>query len=143
MRCVESALGLGGHVVTGVVRLVARFHHADAIPRVEFFPSGFCSPIVHLWSDCSVIVIFICNQIVAHFCIVKTCQHMAHNPPYFQPPLMITLHCTVASLVTDSPTCSRWLKSRLAKQTSSDRHLSISYQHGSGARRLAAPGADS
>ena len=52
---------------------------------------------------------------------------MAHNPPYFQPPLMITLHCTVASLVTDSPTCSRWLKSRLAKQTSSDRHLSISY----------------
>ena len=30
------------------VRLVARFHHADAIPSVEFFPSGFCSPIVHL-----------------------------------------------------------------------------------------------
>ena len=31
-----------------VVRLVARFHHADAMPSVEFFPSGFCSPIVHL-----------------------------------------------------------------------------------------------
>ena len=48
VRCVEGALGLGGHVVIGVVRLVARFHHADAIPSVEFFPSGFCSPIVHL-----------------------------------------------------------------------------------------------
>ena len=48
VRCVESALGLGGHVVTGVVRLVARFHHAYAIPSVEFFPSGYCSPIVHL-----------------------------------------------------------------------------------------------
>ena len=41
VRCVESALGLGGHVVIGVVRLVARFHRADAIPSVEFFPSGF------------------------------------------------------------------------------------------------------
>ena len=50
MRCVEGALGLGGHVVIGVVRLVARFHHAE-IPSVEFFP-GFCSPIVHLQSDC-------------------------------------------------------------------------------------------
>ena len=48
VRCVEGALGLGGHVVTGVGRLVARFHHADARPNVEFFPSGFCSPIVHL-----------------------------------------------------------------------------------------------
>ena len=48
VRCVESTLGLGGHVVVGVVRLVARFHHAYAIPSVEFFPSGFCSPIVHL-----------------------------------------------------------------------------------------------
>ena len=48
MRCVEGALGLGGHVVIGVVRLVAQFHHAYAIPKVEFFPSGFCSPIVHL-----------------------------------------------------------------------------------------------
>ena len=48
VRCVEGALGLGGHVVFGVVRLVARFHHAYAIPSVEFFPSGFCSPIVHL-----------------------------------------------------------------------------------------------
>ena len=33
--CVEGALGLGGHVVIGV----ARFHHADVIPSVEFFPS--------------------------------------------------------------------------------------------------------
>ena len=48
VRCVEGVLGLGGHVVIGVVRLVARFHHADAIPSVEFFPSGYCSPIVHL-----------------------------------------------------------------------------------------------
>ena len=32
VRCVEGVLGLGGHVVIGVVRLVARFHHADAIP---------------------------------------------------------------------------------------------------------------
>ena len=45
VRCVEGALGLGGHVVIGVVRLVARFHHANAI---KFFPSGFCCPIVHL-----------------------------------------------------------------------------------------------
>ena len=44
VRCVESALGLGGHVVSGVVSL----HHADAIPSVEFFPSGFCSPLMHL-----------------------------------------------------------------------------------------------
>ena len=48
VRCVEGALGLGGHVVICVVRLVARFHHAYAIPSVEFFPSGYCSPIVHL-----------------------------------------------------------------------------------------------
>ena len=48
VRCVEGALGLGGHVVIGVVRLVARFHHAYAIPSVEFFPSGCCGPIVHL-----------------------------------------------------------------------------------------------
>ena len=32
----------------GVVSLVARFHHAYAIPSVEFFPSGYCSPTVHL-----------------------------------------------------------------------------------------------
>ena len=49
VRCVEGALGPGGHVVViGVVRLVARFHHAYAIPSVEFLPFGFCSPIVHL-----------------------------------------------------------------------------------------------
>ena len=46
VRCVEGALGLCGHVVIGVVRLVALCHQADAIPSVEFFPSGFCSPIV-------------------------------------------------------------------------------------------------
>ena len=45
VRCVEGALSLGGHVVIGVVRLVARFHHAGAVPSVEFFPSEF---IVHL-----------------------------------------------------------------------------------------------
>ena len=42
--CAEGALGLGGHVVIGVVRL----HHADAIPSAEFFPSGCCSPIAHM-----------------------------------------------------------------------------------------------
>ena len=52
VRCVEGALGLGGHFFIGVVRLVARFHHAYAIPSAEFFPSGYCCPIVHLWSDC-------------------------------------------------------------------------------------------
>ena len=67
MRCVEGALGLGGHVVIGVVRLVVRFHHAYAIPNIEFFPSGYCSPIVHLLARLySVIVNVICNQIVAH-----------------------------------------------------------------------------
>ena len=44
----ERALSLGGHVVIGVVRLVTRFHHADAMPSTDFFPSAFCSPIVHL-----------------------------------------------------------------------------------------------
>ena len=39
----EVGLDLGCHVVIGVVRLVARFHHADAIPSTEIFPSGFCS----------------------------------------------------------------------------------------------------
>ena len=62
VRCVEGALGLGGHVVINDVHLVARFHHAYAI-------SGYFSPIVHLLPDHSVIVNFICNQIVAHFCI--------------------------------------------------------------------------
>ena len=32
VRCVEGALGLGGHGVIGVLRRVARFHHAYAIP---------------------------------------------------------------------------------------------------------------
>ena len=52
MRCVEGALGLGGHVVIGVVRPVARFHHVYAMPIVVFFPTEFCSPIVHLLFDC-------------------------------------------------------------------------------------------
>ena len=52
VRCVERSLRLGGHVVIGVVRLVARFHHAHALPSVEFFPYGFCSPIVHWLTDC-------------------------------------------------------------------------------------------
>ena len=38
-RCVEGVLGLGGHVVIGVVRC----HHVDVIPSTGFFPSGFCS----------------------------------------------------------------------------------------------------
>ena len=54
----EGALGLGGHVVIGVVSL----HHAYAIPGVEFFPSGccssccsqtvFCDRQFHLWPNC-------------------------------------------------------------------------------------------
>ena len=44
VHCVEDTLDLWGHVVI-VCR--ARFHHADAIPRVEFFPSGFGGPLVH------------------------------------------------------------------------------------------------
>ena len=35
VRCVGSALGLGGHVVIGVVLGVTT---QDAIPSVEFFP---------------------------------------------------------------------------------------------------------
>ena len=42
--CVEVGLDLGGHVVIGVVSL----HHTYAIPSTEFFPSGFCSPHMHL-----------------------------------------------------------------------------------------------
>ena len=37
MRCVEGALGLGGHVVIGVGRVVVHRHHADAIPSEEPF----------------------------------------------------------------------------------------------------------
>ena len=48
VRCVEGALGLGGHVVIGVVRLVDRFYHADVIPSTGFFPSGFCSSLLYL-----------------------------------------------------------------------------------------------
>ena len=36
---------LDGHVVIGVV---LGFDHADALPSVEFFPSGFCGPLLHL-----------------------------------------------------------------------------------------------
>ena len=50
----------------------ARFHHADAIPSTEFFPLGYCSPIAFVVRLFSVIVNFICSQIVAHFCIAKT-----------------------------------------------------------------------
>ena len=48
VRCVEGALGLGGLVAICVVRLVVWFHLAYAIPSAEFFPSGYCGPIVHL-----------------------------------------------------------------------------------------------
>ena len=60
MLCVEGALGLGGHVVVGVVSL----HHAYAIPSVEFFPSGCCTSCCS--QTVSVIVNFICSQIIAH-----------------------------------------------------------------------------
>ena len=68
VRCVEGALGLGGHVVIVVVRLVARFHHTDAIPCVEFIPSGivvqlctcsqtvFCDRQFHLQPNCCTLV---------------------------------------------------------------------------------------
>ena len=49
VRCVESALGLGDHVVIGVVRLVALFHKRNNKCRLL---SKFENPIVHLWSDC-------------------------------------------------------------------------------------------
>ena len=63
--CVEGALGLGGHVVVGVVSL----HNAYAIPSVEFFPLDVAVlVVVRLYS---VIVNFICSQIIAHFCIAK------------------------------------------------------------------------
>ena len=39
VRCVESALGLGGHVVIGVV---LGFTTQKQYQSVEFFPSGFC-----------------------------------------------------------------------------------------------------
>ena len=48
VRCMERAVGLGGHVVIGVLRLVARFHHAYAITSVEFFPSRYCSSLLYL-----------------------------------------------------------------------------------------------
>ena len=66
MLCVEGALNLGDHVVIGVVR----FHHADVIPSVEFFPSGCCSSCCS--QTVSVIVNFTCSHIVTHFCIAKT-----------------------------------------------------------------------
>ena len=64
VRCVDGVLGLGGHVVIGVVLgfttqtqypcwsrchwCRARFQHADAITSTDFFPSGFCSSLVVL-----------------------------------------------------------------------------------------------
>ena len=73
VRCVEGALGLGGHVVTDVVRLVARFHHACAITKCRVLSfwilQSNCALVVRLYS---VIVNVICNQIVAHFHIAKT-----------------------------------------------------------------------
>ena len=64
VRCVEGVLGLGGHVVIGVVLgfttqtqypwwsrchwFRVRFHHADVIPRTDFFPSAFCSSLLYL-----------------------------------------------------------------------------------------------
>ena len=40
VRCVEGALGLGCHVVSGVGRVIVQRHHADAIPSAEFFPEN-------------------------------------------------------------------------------------------------------
>ena len=45
VRCVEGALGLGGHVVIGVGRVVVHRHHADAVPSVQSFLLDF---VVHL-----------------------------------------------------------------------------------------------
>ena len=57
VRCVEDTLNVCGHVVIGVVlgfttqtqSLVVTLPLvlADAIPLVEFFPSGLCSPFLH------------------------------------------------------------------------------------------------
>ena len=73
----------------------------------------------------------------------STCERYTHKTPLLTLPavicLSLLLHLSLVHPVI-LPTHSRWLKSR---QTSSDRHLSLSCQHGSGARRLAAPGADS
>ena len=70
MRCVEGALGLGGHVIIGVGYVVVRRHYADAIPSVEsFFLDVAILVVVRLYS---VIVNFICSQIIAHFSIEKT-----------------------------------------------------------------------
>ena len=51
--CVEVGLDLGCHVVIGVVRLVARFHHADAIPKYRVL---FLLDIVVQLCTCSQIV---------------------------------------------------------------------------------------
>ena len=74
MRCVEGALGLGGHVDIGVERAVAHRHHADAIPSVESFlldvAVHFCTCSQTVFCDRQ----FICSQIIAHFCTAKTCH---------------------------------------------------------------------
>ena len=88
VRCMEGALGLGVPVVIGVVLdfttqtqynwwsrchwCRARFHHAHAIPSAEFFPCGFCSPLIFLHSDC---ILWSSISSVAkmwHTCIEKT-----------------------------------------------------------------------
>ena len=47
VRCVEGALGLGGHVVIGVVHLVARFHTQTHYQVQSSFLLDFAS-FVHL-----------------------------------------------------------------------------------------------
>ena len=83
VRCVEGVLGLGGHVVIGVVRLSVSPRMRNTKCRVLSFwillsNSSF---VVRLYS---VIVNFIFSQIVAHFCIAKTghlrwCLYKVHD----------------------------------------------------------------
>ena len=64
VRCVEGVQGPGGHVVIGVVRC----HHADGIPSTDFFPSGFCSSLLYLQSDCILwSSILTCSQLLHTF----------------------------------------------------------------------------
>ena len=44
------------------------FHHADVIPNTDFFPSGFCSSLLYLSSDCILwSSILICSQLLHTF----------------------------------------------------------------------------
>ena len=72
VRCLEGAMGLGGHVVIGVVRLVTWFHHAHAIPNVEFLPSGFCTSLLNLQSDCNLSSSISSFTKLLHTCIART-----------------------------------------------------------------------